>query len=84
MQENQQDHLAAPGGDVMQAHTPSNAGQQTREELEQTSFFQAGVRARQQRRKLAEAVACLRFGCWQYDAFIAGYDSLKSKKKEQA
>lgn len=47
----------------------------TREELEQTAFFKAGAAARGRRQPLVKAIACLRQGCWQYDAFIAGYDA---------
>lgn len=53
----------------------------TREELEQTAFFKAGVEAKQRKEPLKKAIAMLRFGTWQYDAFIEGYDSLSSKPK---
>lgn len=46
-----------------------------REELEQTSFYKAGAQAKKAGRSLAQAIHCLRPGCWQYDAFIEGYDS---------
>ena len=48
----------------------------TRKELESTSWFRRGVETAKQRKSLKKAVACLRFGCWQYDAFVAGYDSV--------
>lgn len=53
---------------------------QTQEELQQTAFYKAGADAKKARRKLAEAISCLRPGCWQYDAFIAGYDAPQAKK----
>ena len=48
---------------------------ETREELEQTAFFKAGADAKRRNQPLQSAIACLRLGCWQYDAFIAGYDA---------
>lgn len=57
------------------------------EELQQTTFYKAGVDAKKAGRKLAEAISCLRPGCWQYDAFIAGYDAPKvaaGKKQTKA
>jgi hypothetical protein len=59
-------------------------GPQTQEELEQTTFFKAGVRAAEAGRKLVEAASCMRLGCWQQDAFIAGFDSVKKSKKKAA
>ena len=47
----------------------------TREAFEQTAFFKAGAEAKKAGRDLAQAVHCLRPGCWQYDAFIEGYDA---------
>lgn len=52
----------------------------TREELEQTTFFKAGADARQRGQKLEKAIAALRSGTWQYDAFIAGYDEVERGK----
>lgn len=56
----------------------------TREEMESTPFFKAGARAKASGRKLTEAISCLRPGCWQYDAFITGYDAPKSVKQGSA
>lgn len=53
----------------------------TREELEATSFFKAGAEAAREKRKLKEAISCLRPGCWQYDAFIQGYDSVPAPRR---
>jgi hypothetical protein len=47
----------------------------TRGALEQTAFFRAGAEAKKAGRDLAQAIHCLRPGCWQYDAFIEGYDA---------
>lgn len=51
----------------------------TREELQQTPFYKAGSDAKNAGRKLVDAISCLRPGCWQYEAFIAGYDAPKTK-----
>ena len=57
---------------------------QTQEELHQTAFYKAGVDAKNAKRKLAEAISCLRSGSWQYEAFIAGYDAPQPKKAPAA
>lgn len=51
------------------------AAPKTLEDLKHTSFYKAGAAAKKAGRKLAEAISCLRPDCWQYDAFIAGYDA---------
>lgn len=56
----------------------------SQEEMESTPFFKAGARAKASGRKLAEAISCLRPGCWQYDAFIAGYDAPKRENSATA
>ena len=56
---------------------------QTYEELQQTTFFKAGREAKKNRIPLTRsALTHLRFGCWQYDAFIAGYDHKETKKSD--
>lgn len=55
----------------------------TRGELEQTTFFKAGAEAKERGRKLKDAIAMMRFGTWQYDAFIAGFDSKEKPLKQQ-
>jgi hypothetical protein len=52
----------------------------TREELEQTTFFKAGVSARLRKDSLLRAVSCMRQGTWQYQAFIDGFDSVMPKR----
>lgn len=55
----------------------------TREELENTTFFKAGREAAERGRKLTEAISMLRFGTWQYDAFISGYDSKEKPSRKK-
>lgn len=55
----------------------------TLEELQKTLFYKAGVDAKKAGRDLVEAISCLRPGCWQYDAFIAGYDAPKIPYSEK-
>lgn len=56
---------------------------QTREELEQTIAFKAGVEAKKNKTPLAYAIRPLRPGCWRYYAFIEGYDSIAKKRKRK-
>ncbi|MFN9473240.1 hypothetical protein [Acidovorax sp.] len=48
---------------------------QTHEQWQESTFYKAGSDARRRGQPLAKAVACLRLGCWQYDAFVDGYDA---------
>lgn len=47
----------------------------TREELESTNWFKWGLEARKKREPVAKGLRMLRPASWQYDAYIAGYDS---------
>lgn len=53
----------------------------TREEFEASKFYQAGAQAAREKQSLRKAVACMLPGCWQYDAFVQGFDSVKAHEQ---
>lgn len=48
-------------------------------ELEQSFQFKAGVYVKEAGQELSERIECLQPGSWQYEAFIAGYNSCEPK-----
>jgi len=58
---------------------------QSIEQFENSSWFKRGAddaRAKKTRKQANQTAAILRFGCWQQEAYLAGYDSIKGKVKE--
>lgn len=56
----------------------------TREEIEASTWFKNGAEGRRSGKKLTDLVRPLRLGCWQYDAVVAGYDSVQKHGKTMA